>query len=309
MLKMLLTKMVNFRILHKSPFNAYLRLNQRIWDYLPSKFIEVRPMRSYGALLHRMVRIQKGRRQFFGTFFLRNRPELELIRRISERKGKGSILRIAILGSSIGAEVYSILWTIRTSLPDLKVVMHAVDISPEVVEFARRGIYPITTNEFTDNTIFERLSEGELESMFDRDTEALSIKQWIKEGIIWQTGDAGDPGIVKALGKQDMVVANNFLCHMYPEAAEKCLRNIQGLLNPGGYIFVSGIDLNVRAKVAHDLGWKPVMDLLKEIHDGDPCLRIGWPCKYYGLEPFDGRRSDWKNYYASAFQVGRKQPQ
>jgi 2-polyprenyl-3-methyl-5-hydroxy-6-metoxy-1,4-benzoquinol methylase len=56
------------------------------------------------------------------------------------------------------------------------------------------------------------------------------------------------------LGPKDMLVASNFLCHMATADAEKCLRNIAQLVNPGGYLFVSGVDLDVRTKVALDLG-------------------------------------------------------
>ena len=45
--------------------------------------------------------------KYFGTFFLRNRPALELMCRLARQKAQGSTLRIAVLGCSIGAEVYS----------------------------------------------------------------------------------------------------------------------------------------------------------------------------------------------------------
>ncbi len=98
-------------------------------------------------------------------------------------------------------------------------------------------------------------------------------------------------------------MANNFLCHMDPPEAERCLRSIARLVRPQGYLFVSGIDLGIRAKVARDLGWNPVEELLGEIHEGDPCLRSFWPFHYTGLEPLNKRRRDWKSRYAAAFQL------
>ena len=47
----------------------------------------------------------------------------------------------------------------------------------------------------------------------------------------------------------------------------------RGSPGPGGYLFVSGVGLDVRTKVALDLGWEPVMELIAEIHDGDPSVR------------------------------------
>jgi hypothetical protein len=82
------------------------------------------------------------------------------------------------------------------------------------------------------------------------------------------------------------------------------LCSLARLVKPGGYLFVSGIDLDVRTKVAIDLGWIPVPDLLEEIHNGDPSVRRDWPWRYWGLEPFDSKRPDWRTHYAAVFQLG-----
>jgi SAM-dependent methyltransferase len=184
--------------------------------------------------------------------------------------------------------------------------MHAVDISKEVVAFAQKGVYSLKTSELHDVSIFERMTENEMQEMFEREGDQLKIQPWIKEGITWHIGNAGDPEIGNVLGPQDIVVANRFLCHMDPPAAERCLRNIARLVYLGGHLFVSGVDLDVRTKVARDLGWKPVRDLIEEIHDGDPCLRGHWPLDYTGLEPFNKRRHDWRLRYACVFEINQK---
>jgi SAM-dependent methyltransferase len=125
----------------------------------------------------------------------------------------------------------------------------------------------------------------------------------LKEGITWHERDAADPALVDVLGLQDIVVANRFLCHMEPPDAERSLRSIARLVAPGGYLFVSGVDLDIRAKVARDLGWRPVPELLEEMHDGDPSLRNSWPWGYWGLEPLDRMKPDWRMRYASAFRL------
>ena len=275
---------------------------------------------------HSLVRLRAARRQSVGTFFLRNRPELELMRGLLDQKSHGSTMAISVLACSIGAEVYSIAWRIRSARPDLKLSIHAVDISQDILKFAEGGIYSLKrpdvlnapihnrvteTGDLTWNiwrdqnaSIFERMTNEEMEAMFDRDDHQVKVKSWLKEGIIWHLGDAGDPELVSVLGPQDMVVANRFLCHMEPVAAERCLRNIARLVKPGGYLFVSGVDLDVRTKVAREMDWKPVPDLIREIHEGDASLRRDWPLEYWGLEPFCKRRPDWRIRYASVFQLG-----
>lgn len=299
-----LGRLGRMRLFGKSPARAYLRLNEHVWNALPLSVASLRPVLAYGRLLHKLCHLKRNRRQALATFFLRNRPELELIRRLADRKSKNERLRMAVLGCSAGAEAYSIAWTIKSARPDLSLAMHAVDIDSGALEFAKRGVYSIQPSEVTGSAVLERMTPAEIEACFDRDGDAMSVQAWVREGIEWHVGDARE-NTLDAPGTQDIVVANNFLCHMEPPDAESCLRNIVRLVRPEGYLFVGGIDLDVRTKVARDLGWKPVRELLEEIHDGDPCLRQAWPCDYTGLEPMDKSREDWEIRYAAAFQVNQ----
>jgi len=301
----MLERIANARVFGKHPFGVFLRINEWMWSHVPSSVSGLRPFRSYGRLLHSLVRRQVNREMFLGTFFLRNRPELELMRRVSRLVRNGAPAKIAVLGCSNGAEVYSIAWALRSSDRSTPVALQAVDISAKAVEVAREGVYSFGVSQLVREPVLERMSAEELSEMFDRDGPRLSIKPWIKAGIAWHVGDAGDPRLVRQLGPQDIVVANRFLCHMVPEEAERILRNIGRLVAPGGYLFVSGVDLDVRTKVASDLHWNPVPELLEEIHEGDARLRADWPCKYWGLEPLDQRRSDWRIRYASVFRIDR----
>jgi hypothetical protein len=121
--------------------------------------------------------------------------------------------------------------------------------------------------------------------------------------------DAADPELINILAPQDMAVASNFLCHMAPADAERCLGNIAQLVSSGGYLFVSGVDLDVRTKVALDLGWEPVPELIAEVHDGDPSIRADWPWRWWGLEPLNQRRRDWRTRYAASFRIVSSQHQ
>ena len=178
-----------------------------------------------------------------------------------------------------------------------------MDISSEALNIAKTGIYSSASSQFAGKDMFDLVTDSEIDELFDRNEDAFVIKRWIKEGISWLVGDAGDPKIVTALGLQDIVIANNFLCHMDAQTAERCLRNIARLVAPRGYLFVSGVDLDIRTKVAKELGWNPVQELLEEIHDGDPRMGTTWPFNYAALEPLDKRRKDWRMRYAAAFQL------
>ena len=257
--------------------------------------------------MHSLVCLSARRQQFFGTFFLRNRPALELMHRLAGEKPHGATLRIAVLGCSIGAEVYSILWTVRSARPDLKVLLEAVDISKDMLTFAEKDIYTPDASELVGASIFERLTEAEMVEMFDWEGDQAKVKSWLKQGITWHLRDVTDSELIRILGPQDIVVASNFLCHMARADAENCLGNIAQLVSPGGYLFVSGVDLDVRTKAALDLNWEPVRDLIVEIHDGDRSVRVDWPWAWWGLEPLNRKRQDWQTRYAAVFRIGSRE--
>jgi CheR methyltransferase, SAM binding domain len=287
----------------RSLAGLYLRINQAIWSRLPPAARNSAAAYWYGTLLHKLVCYHSERRQYVGTSFLRNRPQLEQLRRLVAGRPKGSQMRIAVLGCSIGAEVYSVLWTIRSARPDLQVKMCAVDTSAEVLEVAAQAAYSDAASGMVAWSIFEGLSEAELVAIFDWHDGVATVKPWLREGLTFHLGDATDPGLLDVLGAHDIVIASNFLCHMESAAAESCLRNLVRLIDDEGYLLVVGVDLDVRAKVARELGWRPVTSLVREIHDGDPSVRNDWPWKWWGLEPLNERRRDWQLRYAAAYQV------
>jgi hypothetical protein len=283
--------------------DLYLRVNQAVWRRLPPGLLNSRIFRWHGSVLHQLVCRRAQRQQYFGTFFLRNRPELEQLVRLIRPLPAGAPLKIAVLGCSAGAEVYSVLWSIRTARPDLRVQVVAVDISAEIVRVAQSAVYTPESSELQGRSVFERLTEAEKQAMFDWQGERATVKQSLREGISWRVGDATDPGLVEELGPQDIIVASNFLCHMPPAIAEACLRNIARLGVSRGHLFVTGVDLEVRQKVSRSLGWQPLPELIREMHDGDPSVRLDWPWAWWGLEPLNDRRRDWQLRYAVAFQL------
>src|SRR5579862_6630116 len=103
-----LATMSGTRVLRKYLGRPFLLANEWLWSRIPSSIIATRPISRYGAFLHSLVQLRSARRQFHGTFFFRNRPELQLIRALSNQRTEGSSLRLSVLACSNGAEVYSI---------------------------------------------------------------------------------------------------------------------------------------------------------------------------------------------------------
>src|SRR5579864_6287443 len=160
----------------------YLRANRALWKRLPPGVRNSRLAHRYGAFLHRLVCRGAQRRQYFGTFFLRNRPLLEQLTRLLDAWPRGAHVRIAVLGCSIGAEVYSVLWTVRSARPDLRISMQAMDISQEVLVAAAAAVYTNDSSGLVGASIFERLTERESHEIFTWEGGQATVKPWIREG-------------------------------------------------------------------------------------------------------------------------------
>lgn len=283
--------------------NYILGFNQYVWERLPEPVLKWDLVHSYGRVLHDVVKVRDSRTQNPWTYFLRNRAELDLIHDIVKSKPKESNVNILVLACSVGMEVYSIQWRLNDLKPLFNIQLSGLELSEESLEMAKKGEYPL--DEYEGH--MERLSDNERDELFDIKNSVACVHPWLKENIKWYGGNACDAELVNLLGEQDIVIANRFLCHMYPEDAEKCLSNITKLIAPGGYLFVSGVDLRVRQEVMEQSDLEPVKDRLEEIHNGDYTLLRGWPWVYWGLEPISDKANNYLSRYAMVYKRNQSQ--
>jgi chemotaxis methyl-accepting protein methylase len=206
-------------------------------------------------------------------------------------------LRLAVLGCSTGAELYSILYMLRLRRSDLELSAVGLDISEEVIAQAAKGEYGLQDREV------ERLSSVKREALCRQEGDHLYVHEWLRQGVQWIVADACDPNLSAIIGPQDIVVANNFLIHLSDELAERCLRSIISLVTPGGHLCVWGVNLDMRTRVVHERGLVPILSRIEEIHNADERAREVWPWLYWGLEPLDRARPDWQLRYVTIFQV------
>jgi chemotaxis methyl-accepting protein methylase len=281
-----------------------------VWGHLPARLRERGPFVVAGSWIHRLAVKFSGRSQSESTWFLRNEPLLLTIRDlVSDTFKYGEALRLCVVGCSTGAEIYSVLWTIRNARPDLKVFPVGIDISESAVNKAKSRSYTVHDTELTGGFLQARpepiLSAEAMEQLFDRNGENLRVKDWIADGVQWDTVDARDQAIVDRLGRQDLVIANNFLVHMREREAAACLQNIVRMVKPGGFFVCRGVDLDVRERAGRQLRLSPIQLRIDEIHGAAPDLdaRRYWPWKYYGLEPLDKKRRNWIQRYSAVLQV------
>ena len=268
-----------------------------LWNGLPRAVRSCKVTQTIGHLIHRRMRRVQQRGGGNYTRFFRNLPLLELLRDLALEMTRGVPVKIAVLGCSTGAELYSAVWMIRTARPEQALQALGIDISRECVEAAASGVYPLQATEVAG------VSEASCERLFTRHETTLGVQRWLKEGVIWRVGDACSSDLAARFGLQDIVLANNFLFQMSPERAEVCLRNIARLVAPNGYLCISGVDLDVRTRAVRELGLIPVTARIEDIHTAEEGMLTAWPLLFWGLEPMDRRRQDWPARYATVFRL------
>ena len=59
-------------------------------------------------------------------------------------------------------------WRIRSARPDLKLILHAVDISQQALGLAENGVYSLAASQFAGTDMLDLVTEAEIEELFDR---------------------------------------------------------------------------------------------------------------------------------------------
>ena len=282
----------------------------RIWKRIPPRLYSAPLVYSFGSFLHRRTCASKQRFTLntdftvFNTFFLRNAPHFDVLQLLMRERPNGSAVRIASIGCSSGAELYTARWVISSARPDLRITAIGEDLNHIALAKAESGLYSRHEHELMrlQEGALDRLCDGSPTALFMREGDLLRISPRLMVNNSWVLRDACDTSLAKAIGSYDVVLANNMLCHMYDSEADACMRNIATLLSPGGYLFIYGVDLDVKTRVVKSLGLQPVDDEIEETYLADWNALAHWPFTYWGREPLNKRRRDWKVRYASVYQ-------
>lgn len=271
---------------------------ERAWYRLPPRARSSKPMVRLGKVVYEISRRQQKRTPgALYTRFFRNRPLLEVLGELIRGWAPEASLKLAVIGCSTGAELYSVLWMARNHRPDLQVFAFGLDLSETAIENARNGVYSLDRHE-TERA----LPEG-TEGLFIRHEGYVEVTESLRKCVSWLVGDACEPRAFEPIGNCDIVLANNFLVHMADGQAATCLKNVVRTVVPGGYLCVWGINLDVRQEVVHEMGLIPVSNKVEEIYRADDRALEVWPWKYWGAEPLDKTRPDWMVRYSSIFRV------
>lgn len=206
-------------------------------------------------------------------------------------------LRIAVFACCSGEEVVTLAHCLRTRFPQLKLHIQGYDIVSDVVERARTACYakeevlagPFVTDDF-------------IEAVFDRHGDSYRVKPALREGVHFDVGDITDSTFMARHEPYDLVFAQNVLFHLPRPVARQAFQNLTGVMRPGGALFVSGMDSDMRVRLTRTARLTPVEDRIEEIHDDARVDRgTSWAHQYWGREPFSRRSSDWVRKFSTIF--------
>ena len=140
------------------------KLAALLWNRLPSTVRSWKVTTVVGRHIHRRACKFQPRSGSDGTAnftrFFRNMPQLELLRDLTLDVRAGVPLRLAVLGCSTGAELYSAVWVIRTARPEQEIQALGIDVSESTIHTAANGIYPLRSPEIVG------MSESKLRKPF-----------------------------------------------------------------------------------------------------------------------------------------------
>jgi len=212
--------------------------------------------------------------------------------------GLARSLKIAVLGCSNGAEAYSVASVLRLRHPKLDFSVRACDINPRIIDKAVTGTYFPETEIFNNRHITDEF----VMSTFDIESGRYCVKADIRGRVRFSVDDVLDEAMVARMEAADIVYAQNFLFHLSPGDAARAFENICRLGSKKSVFFIDGMDLPLRQNLTRRHHLTPLDYKIDEIHSEARWARaVGWPCQYWGLEPFSTTRRDWRQRYATIF--------
>ncbi|RCK80137.1 MAG: Chemotaxis protein methyltransferase CheR [Candidatus Ozemobacter sibiricus] len=156
-----------------------------------------------------------------------NRQELGLRREI----------RVLSAGCSTGEETYSLaaicLWFQRRH-PDLAITVVGADINPRNVELARAGIY----RDRSFRQVSRDLRHEFGFPLYREIPEGYAVEEELRRFVQFKTLNLKDPDALKCHAGSDIIMCRNVLIYFEETFRNALLQTFQGLLNPGGMLFL-----------------------------------------------------------------------
>lgn len=182
------------------------------------------------------------------TWFFRDGAPFEHLAQLGvARAGAGRRTTVLSLPCSTGEEPYSVAMALLDAgVPPAMIHVDAIDLSPRLIERAKRGIY--------DRGSFRGGETSYRERHFTRVPDGWRIDDHVRGCVRFTPGNCLDPGLLGDRGPYDAVFFRNLLIYLTPPARIAALATIAARLAEDGVIYAGHAEALDRI----DAKWKSV---------------------------------------------------
>jgi PAS domain S-box-containing protein len=150
-------------------------------------------------------------------------------------KNDNNPLRVWVPGCATGEEAYSIaillLEELGAARRNCPIQLFASDADPEVIRFARGGLYP--------ESIAADVSEERLKRFFAKTDKSYQVTKQLRETMIFSVQNLiTEP----PFSRLDLVSCRNVLIYLEPDIHKRIIMLFSFALRPGGYLFLGKSD-------------------------------------------------------------------
>lgn len=225
------------------------------------------------------------------TRLFRNRAQLRVLARLLE---PGSVRSALVYGVADGAEAVSLLAVLAPDEADPMVIVGR-DVDDGLLAAARTYRY------LPDHAPGGLAPEGA--RVLEPDGDGWIVRTERRGALTYEHGDVLEP--TGDDGTHPLVCCQNTLTLFTPEQVERAVVGLADRLAPGGVLAVGGGPLDHVTGAAAKVGLEPVLESVREVHDGWTVQRAFWDHATrpaWALEPYDPQHPEGPARYATLFR-------
>ncbi len=179
------------------------------------------------------------------SYFFRNPDQFRyiartLLPRLAENRqelGLRREIRVLSAGCSTGEETYSLaaicLWFQRRH-PDLAITVVGADINPRNVEQAREGLYRARSFRKVSRDLRHEFGFP----LYREIPDGYAVEEDLRRFVQFKTLNLKDLDALKCHAGSDIIMCRNVLIYFEDTFRNALMQMFQGLLNPGGMLFL-----------------------------------------------------------------------
>lgn len=292
----------------QAPRSAWRQGLGRAWRFVRNDLVYNTLLYPYSAWRHtRLLRDEPRSQRHTYTCFLRSPLQVQalagpVLAHVSPMPEQPAVrrLRVLVFACSNGAEAYTLAGALLQADPALDLEVEASDLHQEMIDKALAGRYS------ADEVLHSpHVTPAFVDTMFDRDGDHFIVKPALRERVRFRQADLLAPDLPAQFAPADMVLAQNVLFHLPPDAATQAVRSLHQLMRPSGALVIEGMDTALKLQLTRALALAPLAWRYRAIYEQSRShVSAAWWRYYYGSEPYAPWRRDKARRYGSIFVKG-----